>query len=147
MIKSAEHFSFTVSKIETALTFFCDLLGMKASPVMEVENPHVQRIVGMPGAVLRISIVQVPGGPAIELIQYVRPEGRKVDSTSCNPGAAHVAFQVDNIQKMYEDLSTKGIRFVNPPIWAPGNDGRGRWGVAYLKGPDDITVELVEKQA
>jgi lactoylglutathione lyase len=147
MIQSAEHFSFTVSKIETALSFFCDLLGMKASPVMEVENPHVQQIVGMPGAVLRISIVQVPGGPGIELIQYARPEGTKIDSTSCNPGAAHIAFQVDDIEKMYENLSTRGIRFVNPPVWAPGNDGRGRWGVAYLKGPDDITIELVEKQA
>ncbi len=146
MIKSAEHFSFTVSKLETALSFFCDLLGLKASPVMQVENPHVQQIVGMPGAILRISIVQVPGGPVIELIQYVRPEGRKVDSTSCNPGAAHIAFQVDDIQKMYQDLSAKGIKFLNPPVWAPGNDGTGRWGVAYLKAPDDITVELVEKQ-
>ena len=146
MIKSAEHFSFTVSNIETALSFFCDLLGLKASPVLQVENPHVQQIVGMPGAILRISIVQVPGGPVIELIQYVRPDGRKVDSTSCNPGAAHIAFQVDDIQAMYLDLSAKGVRFVNPPVWAPGNDGTGRWGVAYLKGPDDVTVELVEKQ-
>ena len=146
MIKSAEHFSFTVSNIETSLSFFCDLLGLKASPVMEVSEPHVQQIVGMPGALLRISIVQVPGSPVIELIQYVRPEGRTIDSTSCNPGAAHIAFQVEDIQKMYRDLTAKGVRFVNPPVWAPGNDGKGKWGVAYLKGPDDITVELVEKK-
>jgi catechol 2,3-dioxygenase-like lactoylglutathione lyase family enzyme len=146
MIQSAEHFSFTVSNIETTLFFFCDLLGLEASPVIEVENPKVQQIVGMPGAALRISIVQVPGGPAIELIQYVRPQGTRVDSTSCNPGAAHIAFQVDDIQKMYQDLSAKGITFVNPPVWAPGNDGKGKWGVAYLKGPDDITIEFVEKQ-
>jgi catechol 2,3-dioxygenase-like lactoylglutathione lyase family enzyme len=146
MIKSAEHFSFTVSNLEATLSFFCDLLGLAASPVMEVENAHVRHIIGMPGAVLRISIVQVPGGPVIELIQYVRPEGRKIDSTSCNPGAAHIAFQVEDIQKMYQDLSVKGVKFVNPPVWAPGNDGTGKWGVAYLKGPDDITIELVEKQ-
>jgi catechol 2,3-dioxygenase-like lactoylglutathione lyase family enzyme len=124
MIKSAEHFSFTVSNIEATLSFFCDLLGLAASSVMEVESPHVQQIVGMPGAVLRISIVQVPGGPVIELIQYVRPEGKR----------------------MYQDLSAKGVQFVNPPVWAPGNDGTGKWGVAYLKGPDDITIELVEKK-
>jgi catechol 2,3-dioxygenase-like lactoylglutathione lyase family enzyme len=146
MIKSAEHFSFTVSNIEATRSFFCDLLGLAASPVTEVESPHVQHIVGMPGAVLRISIVQVPGSPVIELIQYVRPEGIRIDSTSCNPGAAHIAFQVDDIQKTYRDLSAKGVRFVNPPAWAPGNDGTGTWGVAYLKGPDDITIELVEKQ-
>jgi lactoylglutathione lyase len=146
MIKSAEHFSFTVSHLETSLSFFCDLMGMKASPIMEVENPHVQQIVGMPGAILRISIVQVPGSPSIELIQYARPIGNKIDATSCNPGAAHIAFLVDDIQTMYRDLSSKGITFVNPPVWAPGNDGADKWGVAYLKGPDDITIELVEKQ-
>jgi lactoylglutathione lyase len=147
MIKSAEHFSFTVSHLETSLSFFCDLMGLNASPIMEVENPHVQQIVGMPGAILRISIVQVPAGPSIELIQYAQPLGHKIDSTSCNPGAAHIAFLVDDIQRMYRDLSSKGIAFVNPPVWAPGNDGAGRWGVAYLKGPDDITIELVEKQS
>jgi catechol 2,3-dioxygenase-like lactoylglutathione lyase family enzyme len=146
MIKATEHFSFTVSNMETALHFFCDLLGLKATPVMPVENPEVQTIVGMPQASLRISIVQVPGGTNIELIEYVRPKGCVIDSTSCNPGTAHIAFQIDDMQKMYQDLSQKGIRFVNPPVWLPGNDGTGRWGVAYLRGPDGITVELVEKQ-
>jgi len=147
MIQSAEHFSFTVSKIETALHFFRDLMGLKASPIMEVENPDVQQIVGMPDASLRISIVQVPCGPNLELIEYVRPAGRKIDSTSCNSGAAHIAFLVDDIQKMYRELGEQGIRFVNPPLWAPGNDGAGKWGVAYLKGPDDITIELIEKRS
>jgi catechol 2,3-dioxygenase-like lactoylglutathione lyase family enzyme len=146
MIQATEHFSFSVSAIEAALHFFRDLLGLKASPVMEVGNSDVQQIVGMPGALLKISIVQVPGGPNLELIEYVRPRGRKVDSTSCNAGAAHIAFLVDDIQKMHRELTGKGIAFVNPPVWAPGNDGTGRWGVAYLKGPDDITVELIQKQ-
>jgi hypothetical protein len=48
---------------------------------------------------------------------------------------------------MYEDLSKKGVKFVNPPVWAPGNDGKGRWAVCYLRGPDGITLELIERQA
>jgi lactoylglutathione lyase len=146
VITATEHFSFTVSNIESALHFFCDLLGLQATPVMEVEDKDVQTIVGMPNAHLRISIVQIPGGASLEIIQYVNPTGKAVDSRSCNPGAAHIAFQVDAIEKMYRELSGKGIRFVNPPVWAPGNSGRGKWGVCYLKGPDDITVELVEKR-
>jgi catechol 2,3-dioxygenase-like lactoylglutathione lyase family enzyme len=146
MIKSAEHFSFTVSNIDTALHFFRDLLGLKASPVMEVEDPDVQRIVGIPQAALRLSIVQVPGGAKIELIEYVKPEGKTIDSRPYNPGTAHVAFLVEDIEKTYRELSAAGIRFVNPPVWAAGNDGSGRWGVCYLRGPDDIIIELVEKQ-
>jgi catechol 2,3-dioxygenase-like lactoylglutathione lyase family enzyme len=145
MISGAEHFSFSVSDIDAALHFFHELLGLDATPVAEVENPEVQQIVGMPGAHLRVSIVRVPGGSRIELIEYARPKGSQVDSRTCNPGAAHIAFTVDDIEKTCQELLAKGVRLVNPPVWAPGNDGTGTWGVCYVKGPDDITVELIEK--
>jgi catechol 2,3-dioxygenase-like lactoylglutathione lyase family enzyme len=147
MIQSTEHFSFTVSNMETALHFFRDMLGLDATPVVVVENSDVRQIVGMPDAVLRISIVLVPCGTKIELIEYVQPEGKKVDSKSCNAGIAHIAFRVDDIAKTYRELTSRGVQFVNPPVWAVGNDGKGRWGVSYLKGPDDITIEVIEKQA
>jgi catechol 2,3-dioxygenase-like lactoylglutathione lyase family enzyme len=146
MIRGTEHFSFTVSNMNAALDFFCGALGLKATPVMDVDSIEVQTIVGMPGASLRISLVQIPGNANIELIEYVKPAGKQIDSNPCNPGVAHIAFLVDDMQKAFADLSGKGIRFVNPPVWLPGNDGKGRWGVAYLKGPDDITIEFVEKQ-
>jgi len=147
MILSTEHFSFTVSSIETALQFFRDLLGLKATPVAEVESRDIQRVVGIQDAFLRIAIVKVPGGPNIELIEYVRPEGQKIDSKPCNAGIAHIAFLVDDVEETYRELTSKGVRFVNPPVWVPGNDGTGRWGVSYLKGPDDITIEVIEKQS
>lgn len=146
MIKSTEHFSFTVSNLDDSLHFFCDLLGLKATPIMEVNNEDVQRIVGIPGAHLRISLVQVPDNKNIELIEYVKPKGKKLNLKTCNTGVAHLAFVVDDIQKMYDDLSKKGVKFNNPPVLVPGNDGKGRWAVCYLKGPDDITLELIEKK-
>ncbi len=147
MIRAVEHFSFTVSNIETSIHFFRDLLGLEVTTIMEIKGIDIQKIVGMPDAHLRIAIVQITGTANIELIEYVRPEGKKIDSKSCNPGAAHIAFQVDDIEKTYRDLSGKGVTFVNPPVWAPDNAGKGMWGVSYLKGPDDITVELIEKRS
>jgi len=147
MINSAEHFSFTVSDLEAAIHFFRDVLGLSATPIAVVDSPHVRQIVGIPDAVLRISLVRVPGGTNIELIQYLRPEGRKIESSPCNAGVAHIAFVVADLQKAYKELTLKGVKFVNPPVWAPGNDGKGEWGVSYLKGPDDITIELIEKRS
>ncbi len=147
MIRSAEHFSFTVSNLEDTLHFFCDLLGLKATPIIDVEDEGVQKIIGMPGASLRISNVEIPDKKSIELIEYVKPKGKAVDLNTSNPGVAHIAFSVDNIDRMYEDLSKKGVTFVSPPVWAPGNDGKGRWAVCYLRGPDGITLELIERQA
>jgi len=145
MIKTVEHFRFTVRNLVAALQFFCDWMGLEATPPSEVQSEKVQQIVGIPGARLRISLVRIPNAGAIELIEYVSPKGEKVDSKPCNAGAAHLAFVVDNIQKMYEDLLRRGVKFVSPPVQLPGNDGKGKWGVCYLKGPDDITIELVEK--
>jgi catechol 2,3-dioxygenase-like lactoylglutathione lyase family enzyme len=145
MIKKVEHFSFTVSNLEAALQFFCEWIGLEATPPREVQSRKIQQIVGIPEAHFRISLVRIPDAGAIELIEYVTPKGTRIDSKPCNPGASHIAFVVDDIQKMYEDLWGKGVQFVSPPVWLPGNDGTGRWGVCYLKGPDDITIELVEK--
>jgi catechol 2,3-dioxygenase-like lactoylglutathione lyase family enzyme len=147
MIRSAEHFSFTVSNLNDTLHFFCDLLGLKATPIIDVEDEGVQKIIGMPGASLRISNVEIPDKKSIELIEYVKPKGKALDLNTSNPGVAHIAFSVDNIDLMYEDLSKKGVPFVSPPVWAPGNDGKGRWAVCYLRGPDGITLELIERQA
>jgi catechol 2,3-dioxygenase-like lactoylglutathione lyase family enzyme len=147
MIKSVEHFSFTVSSLNESLHFFCDLLGLKATPVMEVNNEDVRRIIGIPGARLRISLVQTPDKQIIELIEYVKPKGVKLDLKTYNAGVSHLAFLVDDVQKMYDYLSRKGVEFRNPPTWTTGNDGKGRWGVCYLTGPDGITLELIEKQS
>jgi catechol 2,3-dioxygenase-like lactoylglutathione lyase family enzyme len=147
MIKATEHFSFTVSSLKDSLRFFGGLLGLPATPVTEVDNPDVARIVGVPGAVLRISIVKLPDGQSIELIEYVKPKGKKLDLKVNNTGAAHIAFLVDDIQKMYDDLTGKGAKFASPPVWAPDNTGKGRWGVCYLKGPDGITIECIERRA
>jgi len=147
MIESTEHFSFTVSSLEETLHFFCDLLGLKATPIMDVENEDVRKIIGMPGASLRVSLVEIPDTKKIELIEYVKPKGKSIDLNTSNPGVAHIAFSVSNIEQMYEDLSKKGVKFVNPPLWAVSNDGKGRWAVCYLRGPDGITLEMIERQA
>jgi len=144
MIKSTDHYSFTVSNLDDSLRFFCDILGLKASPIVEVENEDVQKIIKMPGACLRLSIVQIPDNNKLELIEYVKPKGKRIDLETCNPGVGHIAFLVDDIQKMYNDLAKKGVKFNTPPIWTVGNDGKSKWGVCYLKGPDDITFELIE---
>jgi catechol 2,3-dioxygenase-like lactoylglutathione lyase family enzyme len=144
MIKGTEHFSFTVSNLDDSLHFFCDILGLKASPIAEVENEDVQKIIKMPGAFLRLSIVETPDNKKIELIEYVKPKGKRIDLATCNAGVGHIAFLVDDIQKMYDDLAKKGVKFNSPPVWAVSNDGKGKWGVCYLKGPDDITLELIE---
>ena len=146
MIKAIEHFSFTVSKLEDSLDFFCNKLGLEATTIVEVENKDVQKIIGIPDAVLRISLVRFPDNRNIELIQYIQPEGKSLDLATCNTGVAHIAFEVSDITSLYKELSGQGITFLSPPVWTKSNEGKGTWGVCYLRGPDNITFELIEKK-
>lgn len=146
MIKAIEHFSFTVSSLEDSLDFFCDKLGLEATPITEVDHQDVKKIVGMPNARLRISLVKLPGERNIELIQYIQPRGKSLDLTTSNTGVAHIAFEVSDITALYKKLTRQGVTFLSPPVWTQSNDGQGKWGVCYLKGPDNITFELIEKK-
>ena len=143
MITGITHFSFTVSNLDEALHFFCDLLGLKATPVRQGGSPRIDKIMKLSGVTLKASFVATPDDNSIELIEYITPKSKKIDLTTCNPGVAHVAFVVDDIQKMYEDLSAKGVEFNSEPSRSDGGPLEG-WGMVYMKGPDGITIELME---
>jgi lactoylglutathione lyase len=145
MIESAEHFSFTVSNLEETLHFFCDLLGLKATPTVEVESEELSKIIGMSQSKLRISVVELPDKKNIELIEYVRPRGKRIDLNTSNPGVAHIAFSVSNLREMCDELSKKGVKFVSPPVEVPALGTEGTWAVCYMRGPDGITFELIQK--
>jgi lactoylglutathione lyase len=145
MIESVEHFSFTVSNLDNSLHFFHDLLHLDATPPIIAESEGVREVVGMTDAILKISLVLLPDGKKIELIEYLQPKGTVCDLATCNIGVAHIAFNVSNIEKMYNKLTAAGVEFVSAPVWAPGNDGKEKWAVCYLRGPDGITIELIER--
>lgn len=143
MIKSIQHFSFTVSNLEKVIPFFRDMLGLEVTPIREIKGERISRIVQMPSAVLRICNVIAPDNGNIELIEYISPAGEEIDLKTCNAGVGHVAFMVDNIQTMYQELTAKGVKFNSEPLWPPPGSGSGR-AVCYLKGPDNLTFELMQ---
>ncbi len=118
MITGIQHFSFTVSNLEETIHFFHDLLGLEATPIREAKGERIEQILQMPGAWLRICNVTTPDNSNLEFIEYVAPKGEKIDLKTCNVGVAHLGFVVDDIQKMYEDLTAKGVKFNHSPLWA-----------------------------
>jgi catechol 2,3-dioxygenase-like lactoylglutathione lyase family enzyme len=65
------------------------------------------------------------------------------DTGIANPGAAHLAFAVGDLNAEYTRLSGLGVRFFSPPNEI--TDGVNAGGAAvYFYGPDDIVHELVQ---
>jgi catechol 2,3-dioxygenase-like lactoylglutathione lyase family enzyme len=143
MITGIQHFGFTVSNLEDTVHFFRDLLGLEATPIREAKGERLERMVGMSGLLMKACDIITPDNGDFELIEYVVPKGEKIDLKTCNIGVAHVALLVDNIEKMHDKLKTKGIEFISPPLLVEAGGHKG-WRACYLKGPDGITIELME---
>ena len=144
MVKSIQHFGLTVSNLDEARHFFHDLLGLEATEVRETSGERPEIILGIPGVSLRLCLFKLPDGNNLEVIEYLNPRGTKLDLKTCNPGVPHIAFIVDDIQKMYDELGAKGVKFVNPPYWGGESVAGPGWGVCFLRGPDGISIEFMQ---
>lgn len=140
MILATNHTSFTVSDIERSIAFYRDVLGLQFLSCQVRDQNFSEKAAGIPGAHLKIAFLRAPDHK-LELIQYLAPRGEKLDLATNNVGAAHIAFEVDNLHEMYDNLRTAGVRFAGEPLKIQGGPNHGGWMV-YLRDPDDITIEL-----
>ena len=93
---------------------------------------------------LKIAYLDIMGDQ-LELIQYLSPLGKKLDTSTCNIGSAHLALDVDNFDKMVEGLKEKGVHIVSkkPVIMSAGPNKESR--VVYVRDRDGITLELIQR--
>jgi len=70
----------------------------------------------------------------------VAREGEEIreNLTPSSYGYDHIGLQVEDVQAAYEDLAKRGYSFFMPPTEAAGSM------IAFFKGPENITIELVQ---
>jgi catechol 2,3-dioxygenase-like lactoylglutathione lyase family enzyme len=143
MISGVAHLSFTVSDLEKSLRFYSDLLGFKVKFETERSGPVADTIIGIPGVRIKIGMLTLDDF-SLELIQYVAPIGKKLNLSTNNVGCAHLAFYVEDIEKVYKSLSQKGINFRSAPTQIKEGALAG-WKAVYFYDPDGITLELMQQ--
>ena len=146
LICGTNHSSFTVSDIQRSLAFFRDVIGLELISLAPRDPALIERIVGVPGA--EVLIAYLSGhGHTIELIEYTAPAGRDhVRPRPCDVGFAHIAYDVSDLNAAIEACAAHGVI----PIAAPTSVDKGPNAglrVSYLRDPDGVTIELIEKPA
>ena len=77
------------------------------------------------------------GGVIINL--RVPDEGEQIVSDGgTHFGYDHICLEVEDLEKTYGDLTKKGFVFLNPPMQSRNVK------TAFFKGPEDITIELLQ---
>ena len=139
MVTSYGHTSFTVSDIETTIAFYVEQLGLTLTRRWERTGPEIEALTGVDGDRLAMALVECEG-LQLELIQYVGGAGVILDPTINNVGAAHIAFEVSNVDTFCERLVRNGVKLYGTPATLPTPSVRG----VYISDPDGITIELSE---
>jgi lactoylglutathione lyase len=149
MILSTWHTSFTVADLERSIRFYRDELGLELVHEQEQSNEYTRIFVGYPDAHLRVAQFALAAsadnprsGHIIELVQYLAPVGEPVHPERYQPGAAHLAFQVDDTHALYERLLAKGVHFISEPVAITAGINAGG-ATVYLEDPDGNTLEFV----
>ena len=142
MVTGIHHFSFTVSDMDTSLAFYTGVLGMRVRSEVIIQESPDHSVTQIPDARLRIVHLNAYGY-VIELIQYLSPIGKPLDTQTCDTGSAHIAFIVDDMDAAYRELRQKGVLFKSEPV-VTGREAATIVKSVYFLDPDGITLELVE---
>ena len=131
MIHKIAHIGVAVKNIEEAEKFYTEVLGFK---VHDQENLRE----------IKASFIPI-GDTAVELLQSTTPEGvinKFIEKRG--EGVQHIAYEVENIEKVLEEFKAKGI----PLIDEKPRKGAHNSKVAFLnpKGTYGVLVELVEPE-
>jgi lactoylglutathione lyase len=141
---SANHVGLTVSNLERSVAFYRDLLGFTVRYERgEVTSEYMPRLVGLPGARLKIAGLDLPG-LHLDLIEYLAPPGATEASRTCDVGNGHLGFTVDDLHAAYRHLSAAGVRFKSEPVNISQGPNKGGWAV-YFTDPDGITLEMIQR--
>jgi catechol 2,3-dioxygenase-like lactoylglutathione lyase family enzyme len=143
-VLATNHTSFTVSNLDRTVAFFTEALGFEFLNRAPRDPKVVEVISGVPGADIEVVFLQGPGH-RIELIQYHGPAERgQVICQPCDTGYAHVAYDVDDVEAAVAASAAHQFLPLGPIVVIDkGPNAGGK--VVYLRDPDGVSVEFIQK--
>ncbi len=140
-VRNIHHVGITVAQLERSVAFYRDLLGMSIIGISDDEDVSV--IVGLPDARVRIADLDAGNGQLLELIEYDSAAG---DGSGPNRvGSCHLSLQVDELRPTLSRLAGAGVMPIGEPTrLSVGGIWQG-CSVVYLRDPDGVIVELLER--
>jgi lactoylglutathione lyase len=144
---AVHHASRTVSDMSRALEFYVGLLGLTVIADEQLSGAGLETATGVKNAVLRfVELGCSLEPPFIELLEYSRPRGRRLEGGAWDVGAGHIAVAVRDIHRAHEELGRTGVAFEGRPTQITTGFFAGDWTV-YCLDPDDLVVELWQRHA
>ncbi len=131
MIKKISHIAVVVPKLEEAMTFWVDALGLTLDHVEHVEAQGVD-VAFLPSGESDIELLR-PVDEESGVARYLQKRG---------PGMHHICFEVDDIEATLARLKAHNIPLINEePTFGTGGK---KIAFVHPKGTGGVLVELYE---
>jgi lactoylglutathione lyase len=133
-----------VADLARSVAFYRDVLGFEEVFAWNPRAPYIGELVGYPDVDLHAAILRPPNSEVfLELLEYRNVDRLPIDTRTANPGTAHIAFFVDDLESLYADLHARGVPSVSDPVTPTIGPNKGGRAV-YMIDPDGIRVELIQ---
>ena len=130
-ISKINHIAIVVDDLESALEFWRDCLGMQLAQVKDVPEQDVS-VAFLPTGESKVELV-MPTSDESGIARYLAKRG---------PGMHHVCFEVDDLESMLAELSSKGIRLIDEQPRS-GEDNQ-KYAFIHPESTGGVLVELYE---
>lgn len=141
-VRRADHVGFAVASLDEALRFWLDGLGARLVRTGEMGGEFLGQVTGAHGAEVRIAIVSL-ADQTIELLEYQGVDRPSAPAKPFDPGFAHLALVVDDIDALLARIATYGWKAQGTPQPIAGG-ARAGTRVIYVVGPDGATIEFMQ---
>ena len=142
MIKEFHHIAIGVRDLDESVKFYTEVLGMELDYSAHHIGDKASKVVGVEDAELDIRVVR-KGETRLELIDY---KGKQKKDTGYldqdSLGLLHICFVVSEVDMEYERIKSMGWKPNTPPTVTRENGPK----LFYFRGPDNVIIELYEKQ-
>ena len=111
------HVGYTIHNMESAVSFWVDLLGIKRCRQQFIDHEYIGRITGIKDCACKIAFIQQSDDKnMVELLEYIRPPDNTLLQKPGTPSHVHMAYLTNDILTYYEDLKSKGANYMIDPV-------------------------------
>jgi RimJ/RimL family protein N-acetyltransferase len=142
-----DHVGITVSDLGRSLRFYRELLGLTVLDAVHESDADLAALVGLEAADVSIADLATGDGRILELVRFHSPAGTALRQSNRDPGSAHLALAVDDLEATLRRLVAAGVEQLSArpvTLRAPGTSWDG-CACVYVRDPDGAFVELVQR--
>jgi methylmalonyl-CoA epimerase len=132
-ISQIEHIGIIVKDLKKSLCPYQELLGIEIKEIEEIqEQGAIYRLAFLPIAEVNIELVETSASDGL-VADFIRERGDRIH---------HIAFKVNNLEALFNELKGRGIEFVGDKIVSGSRGSKA----AFFKAEEfnGVYIELVQ---